>query len=459
MRWSIEAKLAALQWAWLAIVSASAAWLASFFDSVLLATLVVIAAGVLPAIVVARRATRPVVRLLRALSGAVGSYRDGDFSHSLIADRNDELGDLIAAHNELATVLREQHTHLVQRELLLDTITQNSPLALVLVDAHRRVAYANLAAGQLLNEGRSMGGRDFGTILQAAPEPLRCAVNTPEDCLFSAEIDCVEETFHLAKRSFQLLGRPHQLYLFRRLTRELSRQEVSTWKKLIRLVSHELNNSLAPAASLAQSGAELARRRQMEDIGGIFRAIGERTEHLHQFIQRYAELAKLPAPRPQPVDWRELIDEVTRYQPCRIDGALPYEPGWFDRAQIAQALLNLVKNAREAGGLHEQIEISVAATAGQYRIEVRDRGPGMTETVMAQALLPFYSTKRSGTGLGLALVREIAEAHGGRVRLDNREGGGLCATLILPVAQPDVTSTQSTDPSHPPAARAAPTPP
>lgn len=434
MRWSIEARLAALQLAWLMAAATSAAILTRLFGDVVLATIVTVACGLVVSIVIAKHAARPVLRLLRAMAGAVGSYRDGDFSHSLVADRNDELGDLILAHNELAKALREQHTHLAQRELLLDTITQNSPLALVLVDAHRRVAYANVAAGQLLNEGRSIGGRDFDVLLQTAPEPLRVAVSSREDCLFSAEINCIEETFHVAKRSFQLLGRAHHLYLFRRLTRELSRQEVSTWKKLIRVLSHELNNSLAPAASLAQSGAELARRRQLADLGSIFTAIGERTEHLHQFILRYADLAKLPAPQPQLVTWRELLDEVTRLQACRIDGGLPEAPARFDRAQIAQALLNLVKNARESGSAVEQIEIAVAIVAGAYRIEVRDRGPGMSDTVMAQALLPFYSTKRSGTGLGLALVREIAEAHGGGIRLSNREGGGLCATLTLPMS-------------------------
>ena len=433
MRWSIEAKLAALQFAWLVGASVLATVLGRYFNDAMLGVVVAIIVGVVPAILVARRAARPVQRLLRAMTGAVGSYRDGDFSHSLVSDRNDELGHLIHSHNELAQALREQHTHLVQRELLLDTITQNSPLALVLVDSHRRVAYANHAAGQLLNDGRSIVGRDFDQILQASVEALRTAVDTSEDCLFCAEINCVEETFHVAKRAFQLLGRAHQLYLFRRLTRELSRQEVATWKKLIRVLSHELNNSLAPAASLAQSGAELARRRQLDDIGGIFRAIGERTEHLHQFILRYAQLAKLPDPRPEQVPWEELIEEITRHQPCAIQEDLPQSPGWFDRAQIGQALMNLVKNARESGSAPEQIGICVSVLAGEYRIEVRDRGPGMSDTVMSQALLPFYSTKRSGTGLGLALVREIAEAHGGGIRLSNREGGGLCATLTLPM--------------------------
>ena len=245
----------------------------------------------------------PVSRLLRALEGAVASYRDGDFSFSIAMDRRDELGELIRMHNALGQTLREQRQHLVQRELLLDTVVQNTPVALVLTDAIGRVAYANIASRHLFNEGRSLHGLDFAELLADAPEALRPAVESGGDALLTVEMDGSEETFHLSQRAFRLQGRPHRLQLFRRMTRELSRQEVATWKRVIRVISHELNNSLAPISSLAHSGAELARRGNIERLPGVFATIGERARHLHGFIAGYASFAKLPAPQPVPVEW------------------------------------------------------------------------------------------------------------------------------------------------------------
>lgn len=378
---------------------------------------------------------RPVRLLLRGLNGIVASYRDGDFSVSLIADRRDELGELMSAHNELAAALRDQRTHLVQRELLLDTVMQNSPVALVLVDAQERVAYANLAARQLFSAGRSLTGLKFADALAQTPPALRRAAEEGNDSLFCADIDATEETFHLSQRAFVLQGKPYRLYLLKRLTRELSRQEVATWKKLIRVLSHELNNSLGPLASLAHSGAEIARRGDWTSLPQVFAAIGERSRHLHHFVSGYAAFAKLPAPRPECVEWAPFLDDLARQSPFRIAAKLPVTAGWFDRGQIEQALINLLKNAHESGGSADSVEIEVVASSEMQRIEVRDRGTGMNPSVLAQALLPFYSTKRSGTGLGLALAREIAEAHGGRIHLANRKAGGLRVMLDLPTAR------------------------
>lgn len=381
----------------------------------------------------ARGATRPIRRLLRSLAAAVSSYRDGDLSFSMPIDRSDEIGEVLAAHNDLASALRAQRSELVQRERLLDTVTENSPVALILVDGHGRVAFANLAARHLLTAGRSLLGQDFGALLVQSPEPLRRAAEAGHDSLFQVEIDGSEETFRLAQRSFLLQGRAHRLYLLERVTRELSRQEVGIWKKLIRVMSHELNNSLAPIASLAQSGAQLVRRGDSTQMTAAFAGIGERAQHLYEFVSGYAVFAKLPAPRPGPIDWRVMLDDLAQQRRFRMVEPLPSEPGWCDRSQLEQALINLLKNAEESGSPAGEIEIAVTQSRLRQHVEVRDRGTGMSDTVMAQALLPFYSTKRSGTGLGLALAREIAEAHGGTIRLANRAGGGLVVTLELPL--------------------------
>ncbi|MDE2279282.1 MAG: ATP-binding protein [Xanthomonadaceae bacterium] len=374
----------------------------------------------------------PVSRMLRALEGAVASYRDGDFSFSIAARRSDELGELINMHNALGQTLREQRQNLVQRELLLETVVQNTPVALVLTDVNGRVVYSNIASRHLFNEGKSLNGLNFGEVLNAAPEALSRAVASGEDALLSVEMDGNEETFHLSQRAFRLQGRPHRLHLFRRMTRELSRQEVATWKRVIRVISHELNNSLAPISSLAHSGAELARRGDLERLPGVFATIGERAKHLHGFIAGYASFAKLPAPQPQVVEWAPFLASLALHCRYQLAAPAPTQPGRFDPVQIEQVLINLIKNAHESGSAEDEVSLGILDTGSELRIEVSDRGPGMSETVLAQALLPFYSTKRSGTGLGLALAREIAEAHGGRVLLANREGGGLRVSLRLP---------------------------
>jgi signal transduction histidine kinase len=311
-------------------------------------------------------------------------------------------------------------------------VVQHTPVALVLANAQGRIAYANIAARHLFNEGRSLNGLDFGDLLVKVPDALRHAVESGEDALLSVPMDGAEETFHLSQRVFRLQGRPHKLYSFRRMTRELSRQEVATWKRVIRVISHELNNSLAPISSLAHSGAELARRGDLARLPGVFATIGERARHLHGFIAGYASFAKLPTPQPQPIDWQAFLDSLALHCRYQLVGSVPTEPGWFDAAQIEQVLINLIKNAHEAGGADDGVTLSLAQVGHDWRIEVADRGPGMSETVLAQALLPFYSTKRAGTGLGLALAREITEAHGGRITLANRESGGLRVSLLLP---------------------------
>jgi nitrogen fixation/metabolism regulation signal transduction histidine kinase len=428
----LTAALAAMLIAAAALAAAATYWLKSPWYGAAAAVLVL----ALPSLLFARALAQPVATLIRALSGSVVAFRDGDFSFSIGAKRGDEVGDLVTAHNELGRVLREERQHLFQRELLLDTVVQNTPTALALVEEGGHVVYANIAARQLLNGGRTLNGELFDEIVAAAPEPLARAIASGGDGLFSVQIEHEEETFHLSQRAFKLQGRPHRLYQLKRLTRELARQEVATWKKVIRVISHELNNSLGPIRSLSHSGREFARKGDMTRLATVFETIEERTHHLESFTQGYARFAKLPQPRQESVAWQALLDVLGHNYAFRLVGELPATPGWFDRAQIEQVLINLLKNAHESGSAGDAVELSATQRGRDVRIEVRDRGSGMSETVLASALLPFYSTKRSGSGLGLALAREIAEAHGGRVQLANRADGGLSVTLVLPQPQP-----------------------
>ena len=385
----------------------------------------------------AMQALAPLTRLLRALEGAVLSYQDGDFSMAIAAPpastkSGDALAELMRLHSALGLALREQRQQLAQRELLLDTVVQNTPLAMLLVDGAGRVAYANTAARQLLAQGRSLAGTALDALLAQAPAELAAALYSQQDQLFTIAEPGGDENFHLSQRALQLQGRPHRLILLRRMTRELARQEVASWKRVIRVISHELNNSLAPISSLAHSGAELVRRGDLQRLPGVLASIGARASHLHGFLSGYASFAKLPAPRRAPVVWGDLLDRLAAHCQFTVVAPLPTESALLDAPQVEQALINLIQNAHEAGSPPDGVSLHVQAVGDGWSIQVADRGPGMSDAVLSQALLPFYSTKRSGTGLGLALAREIVEAHGGRITLANREGGGLCVTLRLP---------------------------
>ncbi|MCE7033076.1 HAMP domain-containing histidine kinase [Lysobacter sp. GX 14042] len=414
---------------------AACALLAAWLTTWLLpwAAVLVAAALLLPPLgVLLQRQLAGVRALLRALAGTVTSYRDGDYSFSIRWEGRGELRELVEAHNELGTVLRAQRNTLVQRELLLDTVVQNTPVAMVLLDPQHRVVLGNLAARRLLGGGRRLEGHDFDALAAQTPEALREALARGGDGMFSVAYGDEEDIYHLSRRRFRLNGRPHELLLLRTLTAELRRQEVQTWKKVIRVISHELNNSLAPIASLAHSGGELLRRGRLDRLPDALATIEERARHLEGFIRDYARFAKLPAPRREPVCWERFLRQLRSQVGFAGELPDPGEQGRFDAAQLEQALINLLRNAHESGSPADEVILQLRRTADGWRIDVLDRGPGMNEAVLSNALLPFYSTKRSGTGLGLALAREIAEAHDGRIALVNRQGGGLCVSVVLP---------------------------
>ena len=391
--------------------------------------------GIPVSVWLAFRTRDPIERTILALQASVANYSDGSFGHSLIVDCPEELRPLLQVHNELGQVLRAERNNLVQRELMLETIVENSPVSLVLIDNHSRVAYANGAARQLIGDRRRLEGEDFAALMQGLPGAMRQAFISGEDGIFTMDIDGSEETLLLLKRDFLLQGVAHKLYVIRPVTREMARTEVATWKKVIRVVSHELNNTLAPISSLTFTGAELARAGAIERMAEIFGGIRDRTEHLQRFVQGYASFARLPAPRKEYVEWAPFLGGLASRQRIRLVGTLPSARGYVDPGQLEQVLINLIKNATESGGEQEAVEMEIRTTAAAFSIDVRDRGSGMNDAVLANAFLPFYSTKRTGTGLGLAVAREIVDAHGGRLMLGNRAGGGLTVTVLLPIGR------------------------
>lgn len=393
-----------------------------------------VAAALLFGLWVAQARHAPFAAQLRALSTLVSAWRDSDFSATIKVPEDPDLAELTRTLNALGDVLRGERQRLVQRELLLDTVIQNTPTAVVLADPHGRVVFANVAARALFGDGRALAGEALGALAAVLPAALREALRGRQDALCTLAGEDGEETWHVARRDFMLHGRPHELSMLRHMTRELGRQEVVTWKKVIRVISHELNNSLAPISSLAHSGRALAARGDVERLERVFDTIEERTRHLEGFIRGYATFAKLPAPRRERMAWRPFLARLAEQVAVRIGEVDAGAAADIDPGQLAQVLLNLVRNAHESGAPADSVEITLRRVGAEWRLQVLDRGSGMSDAVLRNALVPFYSTKRSGTGLGLGLSREIVEAHDGRIALANRDGGGLAVSIWLPVA-------------------------
>lgn len=455
------------------LVTAGVAAFALLWFEAGVAVLLAIAVCVPVAIYLGLQATKPWTNTLTALKDGVASLRDHDFSLSIARGTNDELGDLVEAYNSLGSVLRRERLDLHQRELMLDTVIQTSPLALVLTNAQARIVFSNIAARQLLNSGRKLEGLDFNTVLTGAPEPLREAITGGTDTLFTVQEGSEANVFHVAQRHFVLNAQEHRLVLLKQLTRELAAQEVAVWKKVIRVIAHELNNSLAPISSLANSGLMLARASRgsagsqtispPHEAGGgvasragasepaaapvaispdaarlerVFTTIADRAAHLATFIDGYARFAKLPKPRLAAISWKQFVGRLEGAGTFRLTAPLPEALATFDATQLEQVMINLLKNAAESGSALDAIELSVRPASDGWALEVADRGTGLSDDTLRDALIPFYSTKPSGTGLGLTLCREIVEAHGGRLSITNRPGGGAVVALWLPSSLP-----------------------
>ncbi|MBW0295188.1 ATP-binding protein [Shewanella xiamenensis] len=379
--------------------------------------------------------TRHLARSLNALEVGLLNFNDNDFSVSIPANGEGQLKALAELFNDSAARLRQERQYIYQRELLLDKVIQSSPNVMLLFNDHQKLMYANDAARHLFHIKGKMEGLSLDELLQDLPDALALALKQEKSGLFTMGEDDTE-TWYLSRGQFLLNNQQHNLILLKQMTRELNRQEVAVWKKVIRIISHELNNSVAPIASMVNSGRLLTKDLDNPKLKLIFDTIESRTNHLSQFIFNYARFAKLPLPQRRQVAWQQLIEHLTQHYPFTLANELPAEMGYFDQGQMEQVLLNLLKNAHESGSDPDEVTLSIRlqtlVDGAGFIIKIEDRGSGMSEEVLEQALLPFYSTKQSGTGLGLPLCREIIEAHEGSISMHNRSDGGLSVQLWLP---------------------------
>lgn len=368
---------------------------------------------------------------LVSIDDGLRAFRDGDFSMRLNAPVRDEVTALKRLYNDVADLLRSQRTDVYQKELVLDTILQRTPMAVVLVDTGGRVAFSNAAARDLLADGKRLDGQRFSDVREQLAVSMRDALATPTDAIVTVRTAEQDETFHVTQRTFRLNTLEHRLILIERLTTELRRQEVAVWKKAIRVINHELNNTIAPISSLFHS-AKLAQSMQRYDrLGEIYETIEERLAFLRTFLESYAQFARIPLPQRTATTWREILDDVHAIYDFRAEGELGLGVV-ADRAQMQQVLINLVKNAQESGSAPNDIVVSVQRSVDGIVIRVSDRGAGMPDETLRQALVPFYTMKPAGSGLGLALCNEIIELHGGRLRLQSAAGEGTVVTCWLP---------------------------
>lgn len=381
---------------------------------------------------------RPLHRVdanLGALRDGTRGLADGDFSLRLRMTGDDEITDLVQIYNEVSDQLRAERHETLQRELLFETVLQATPLAMVLTTGSR-IVYANRAARDVFGGGENLEGRLFDELLDSAPD-LREAFASERDALFTTGA----EQYHLSHRTFFLNARPHELWIAHRMTPEVRRQEVEVWKRAIRMMSHELNNSLAPIRSLFHSARIIRNREdQWHRMDEITATVEERLDYLQRFLDGYAAFARLPKPRRESTAWCDVLRSVQQIVDFRIAEPLPSHAGNIDRAQVEQLIINLVKNAAEAKSAADAIVVSIERRAGGSLLVVSDRGEGMSEQAMTRAVLPFWSTKTGGSGLGLPLCNDIVEGHGGNLRISTRAGGGTVVSCWFP----DVTAAAAT---------------
>ncbi|MGH7529845.1 MAG: sensor histidine kinase [Gemmatimonadales bacterium] len=385
----------------------------------------------------AAAARERVVRPLQTLSNMLAALYEQDYSlRARGAKVDDALGLALFELNQLGEHLRTQRLDALEATTLLGRVMEEVDVAVLAFDEGGRVRLANRAAERLL-------GQSAGRLTQrAAPElGLAPALADETPGIVDLTLPRGSGRFAIRRTGFRLEGRPHQLVVLSDVSRALRDEERKAWQRLVRVLGHEINNSLAPIKSVAESLRDHVTRNPQpagsdDDLQRGLELIRSRTEALGRFLQSYARLARLPPPRLAPVEVERWVRRVVALETRRTVTVEPGPPVTIqaDGDQLDQLLINLVANGVEAMQETEgAVTVRWTVANGRLDVTVTDEGPGLLDTT--NLFVPFFTTKADGTGLGLALSREIAEAHGGQLTVRNRPAARGCeARLVLPVA-------------------------
>jgi nitrogen fixation/metabolism regulation signal transduction histidine kinase len=374
-----------------------------------------------------------VIRPVQTLSNLVGALGEGDFSiRARGANPDDDLGLAYYEVNALAEALRQQRLGSIEAGALLRRVIAEIDAAIFAFDGEWRLRLVNRAGARLLDAPvEKLLGRDASTL--ALAEYLDGEAPRIVDATFPGK----SGRWEVRRGTFRQGGRPHLLLVLNDVGAVLREQERQAWQQVIRVLSHEVNNSLAPIKSIAESLTQGTAADASDDLRSGLAVIASRSEALRRFMSSYAKLARLPRPTLTPLEVGQLIERATRLE-TRVPIAVTPGPAariHGDADQLEQVLINVLQNAADAsaetgGG----VRVTWRLERGNVAVVVEDDGPGLAD--MANLFVPFFTTKPEGSGIGLVLSRQIVEAHGGTLTLANRrDDRGCVVTLTVPVVE------------------------
>jgi nitrogen fixation/metabolism regulation signal transduction histidine kinase len=378
------------------------------------------------------------IQLIRNLFGTIELINtgaqfieDSDFTSRFREIGQPDMDRLIQVYNQMVDTLRNERTRMQEQNYFLEKVLNASPSGIITLDFDGKIAMANRAAERMLmQENDEILGKTLAELsspfAQAASLVL-CGESRVLSLGGRRKVKCQRSQF--LDRGFA-----REFLVLEELTEELRQTEKTAYEKVIRMMSHEVNNSIGSANSLLHSGLLYADQLRDEDRGdfklALQVAIG-RTEHLNSFLRRFADVFRIPPPKAQPCDIQSLIDRVlflfkpdiaTRSIQVNCENNASFTV-IADRNQMEQVFVNVIKNSMEAVGIDGWIRIQSGVAAGRHFIEIADSGCGISEEVRANLFTPFYSTKENGQGIGLTLVQEILDAHGFEFSLECQPGG------------------------------------